>query len=366
MCEHYLGIISGTSLDAVDVACLKIANEKPQFVNAIAVAIPEALQKECRDIIRDKHCDLNQLLELDVQLGQLFAHASQQLLQQCGLAHSEIAAIGSHGQTIFHHPDSQYPSTLQLGDPNVIAEQTGITVVADFRRRDIAAGGQGAPLVPIFHNVLTGNDSKTAVVNIGGIANITCQSQSAETIGYDTGPGNGLMDAYCRAYLKKDMDNNGELAKTGTVNPDLLEQLLQDAYFSLPVPKSTGSEYFNLAWFEKFLRPSVTSNDVLATLAELTAMTIARAVSEFSVTKLYVCGGGAQNSFLLSRIQHHLKGVLVESTTGLGIHPDWIEASAFAYMAYLTLAHKKGNLASVTGARRNVILGGIYLSDGTS
>lgn len=360
MSELYIGVISGTSLDAIDVACIEIKNGNPAFINASAYNIPDNIQQQCRTLIQTKQTGLAELIELDVQLGRMFAAAINDFIRKNRLDLNNIKAIGSHGQTIYHHPDSDTPGTLQLGDPNTIAEQTGITVVADLRRRDMAAGGQGAPLVPIFHNALTHKNRNIAIVNIGGIANVTVQDNAGHTLGYDTGPGNGLMDSYCRHHLGKAWDENGATAASGIVDKTLLQHFLSDSYFSQSVPKSTGSEYFNLAWLTRHLSDTDKAEDVLATLAELTAITIANAIHACSAKHLYVCGGGVHNHFLIERIQHHVLPIEVSSIQALGIHPDWIEACAFGWLAYLTMNQQPGNVCTVTGAAREVILGGIY------
>lgn len=304
------------------------------------------------------HCDRG--------LGECFAKAALNLMETSGFR-GPVAAIGSHGQTIRHQPHGEQPFSLQLGDPNVIAERTGITTVADFRRRDMAAGGQGAPLVPAFHHaVFASLKEHRVLLNIGGIANISwLPAGSTEASGgFDTGPGNGLMDAWCQRHTGQTYDEGGHWAGSGKVIPSLLERLLAEPFFALPAPKSTGKELFNLDWLDARLgtQTRYAPEDIQRTLLELTTQSITRALPEDRPLGLYVCGGGALNTALMSRLGEELepRGVTVKTTTDLGINPEWVEAAAFAWLARQSLSGKAGNVPGVTGARGARILGAIY------
>jgi anhydro-N-acetylmuramic acid kinase len=303
---------------------------------------------------------------LDMELGTLFAQAALSVLKKTDLRPRDIRAIGSHGQTVRHRPGGRYPFTLQIGNPSMIAERTGITTVTDFRSRDIAAGGQGAPLVPAFHRWLFHSPSRNrAIVNIGGIANVTHLPASGAVTGFDTGPGNTLLDQWARCRLGKNYDEGGLWAQGGNVSTVLLERLLTDDYFAAPAPKSTGREYFNMAWLDvalSGLATSVTAQDVQATLVELSTRTIADALACLSpkTDEIYICGGGSHNTTLLHSLERHVGDTPVRTTQPLGLDPDWVEACAFAWLAQRTLAGLPGNLPSVTGATHAAILGGIY------
>ncbi len=365
----YIGLISGTSMDAVDAVLVSHDSMPPRLVAAHAHPIPEGLSARLQSIVSDGIPRGAETWHLDVQLGGLFADAVAQLLLQARVAAGDIAALGSHGQTIYHGPNDEPPVTVQIGDPNVIAERTGITTVADFRRRDMAAGGQGAPLVPAFHRAVLSKPGVTrAVVNIGGIANVTTLPEDidADVLGFDTGPGNTLMDMWCRRHRGAPMDSNGEWGAGGKLNPKLLDALLQDPYFEAAPPKSTGREYFNLDWLDSILKQppfrSTDPRDVQRTLCELTAATIAGAIETHAgdTQEILVCGGGALNPALMQMLAARAGNISVESTAAAGFDPRWIEAIAFSWFAKQTLEGKPSNLVSVTGARHAAILGGIY------
>jgi len=299
------------------------------------------------------------------ELGELFAEASNTLIKQANIERHQICAIGSHGQTLWHQPYGKHPFSLQLGDANIITERTGITTVADFRSRDIVAGGQGAPLVPAYHKELLSHPTKNrAIINIGGIANITllpATNSKKQTIGFDTGPGNGLIDAWVFEHKKCSFDKDGSWAQQGKVLPDILELLLRDDYFSMAPPKSTGKELFNLAWLYAKLGERLNTclpQDIQATLTELTAISISTNID--SSEEAYICGGGAHNKYLLNRLQKLLPDIKVASTQVLGIDPDWVEAMAFAWLSKQTIEGKPGNLPEATGASGKRILGAIY------
>jgi anhydro-N-acetylmuramic acid kinase len=305
---------------------------------------------------------------LDSEIGELFAAAANALLRQSGLKSDDIRAIGSHGQTIRHRPSPPQPFTLQIGNPAVIAHNTGITTVADFRRADMAVGGQGAPLVPAFHNaVFRSREFSRVVVNIGGMANLTVidKDPSNRIIGFDTGPGNVLINSWIEQRQQKTFDQDGQWAASGLVVRGLLELMLNDRYFSAQPPKSTGREHFHLQWIEKKLNEfasPVKDEDVQATLTELTAATITNDIKKFAAgsDEIYVCGGGVHNGVLMDHLRKFLVPRRVAPTSTLGIDPDFVEAATFAWLAKCTMDGIAGNLPSVTGARKNVVLGAIY------
>jgi anhydro-N-acetylmuramic acid kinase len=361
--------MSGTSLDGVDVAITTLeSSSKFQFIAAQTFPFPEQLHLKLQRLITDPYCALQELGEVDIALGQLIGQSINQLLNTRQLSAQDIVAIGSHGQTLFHSPNGEFPFSMQIGNAHVIAEITGITTVADFRQRDIAAGGQGAPLVPAFHQTLFRDDNEERViVNIGGISNITLlPATSNETvIGFDTGPGNALLDYWTTLHLGKAYDENGHWAKSGKCNENLLAIFLNEPYFKQAIPKSTGRELFNKAWLDDKLNEysqELAPTDVQATLVELTALTIAEDIEAYtnSNSNVFICGGGAHNDYLVSRIQSLLNNNKISTTDALGLHPDGVEACAFAWLAYRTIHQQAGNLAAVTGARHPVVLGAIY------
>lgn len=365
MSDYYVGLMSGTSIDAVDVAVADFSISPPKCVAAHSLPIGSDLKQRILDLCSPGESEIERMGQLDVELGQLFAEAILQVVDQAGLLPEQITAVGSHGQTIRHEPELQHPFTLQIGDPNTIAQKTGITTVADFRRRDLVAGGQGAPLAPAYHHwFLQGLGG--AVVNIGGMANITLLSADPETdvIGFDAGPGNVLIDYWMHRAYGKSLDRDGAVARSGTISEPLLAEMRREPFFHQLPPKSTGRETFNGAWFDRHYAQvsSLSEEDVAATLVELTAVTIAESLFLQPVTEksLWICGGGARNGYLLERIADHLPGWQVESSVVVGMDPDWLEAMAFAWLARQTLNGLSGNIPSVTGAREPVILGGIY------
>jgi anhydro-N-acetylmuramic acid kinase len=285
------------------------------------------------------------------------------LLKQEGLRADDIEAIGSHGQTLWHEPNGEFPFSMQLGNPSVLAVETGIMVVADFRSKDVASGGQGAPFAPAFHKELFGNIEGCAVVNIGGMANISVFSSTL--IGYDTGCGNVLMDLWVLECLGKTYDRDGMWAESGDVHKALLDNLLSDNYFKLNYPKSTGREYFNKGFLRKYLEgfDKISVVDIQATLLALTVRTIANEIKKFSIKKLLVCGGGARNGYLMRELQRELPSIEVESTDSYGVSSDDMEAMIFAWLAYKRLRNENIDLKTVTGAKYNKILGGIYASN---
>ena len=371
--ERYIGLMSGSSLDGIDAVLVSFEASSPQLLAQLVHPLEPELISELDALTRPGMDELARLCGADVLLGECFANAVMNLLEQAGMTGAEVRAIGSHGQTIRHYPDSQTPTTLQIGDPNIIAERTGLITVADFRRRDMAAGGQGAPLVPAFHQaVLHDPEQNRVIVNIGGIANITVlpANPTSGIIGFDTGPGNALLDAWIKQQRNVNYDHHGEWAASGKVHPELLTAMLGEPYFFRAAPKSTGRDIFNLEWLNNCW-PTVSALsavDVQATLLELTAVTIADAVREASPVpdQVLICGGGVHNITLLQRLNSLLSGQQVLSTRDVGLDPDWVEAMAFAWLARQTLHHQAGNLPAVTGARQPVILGGVYAGSAVS
>lgn len=365
---YYIGLMSGTSMDSIDAALVEIGAGKTRLLQAISHSWPQALEARLRSLASSEACTLRELGELDHLCGHEFAHAALKLVDACGLDTGRIRAIGSHGQTIHHHPRPPAPFTLQIGDPNIIAEKTGITVVADFRRRDMAAGGQGAPLVPAFHQAVFQHPAKNRVIlNIGGIANITMLPASGQhSTGFDTGPGNCLMDLWCARKRGRPYDNNGDWAARGNPDDELVRALSDDSYFQLPPPKSTGTEYFGGEWLDRKLKahPGLSDEDVQASLLAFTASTISQAIERWApaAEEVLVCGGGVHNQALLNKLSRLISPIPVRSTGDIagGLDPDWVEAAAFAWLARQALEGIPGNLPSVTGARHPVILGGIY------
>lgn len=363
----YIGLISGTSMDGVDCTLVDFS-EGCRVLDAFSDPYPPALRDRLIALLKNPACcNLDELGALDRELADRFAGAVRTLLERNRLPPDRIAAVGSHGQTIRHRPpdgaSTHTPYTLQAGDPNRIAELTGITTVADFRRRDMAAGGQGAPLVPAFHAaVLADGAVRRAVVNIGGIANVTVL-EHGDVRGFDTGPGNCLLDAWMREHFGRHYDDKGETAAGGAAVPALLARLLDDPYFRQAPPKTTGPEYFNLDWLSPHLAGQHAGPaDVLHTLNLLTATTIARAVNEQapSAEQVLLCGGGVHNRLLVKQLGELMPGRLVDTTAAAGLNPDFVEAAAFAWLARRTLSGQPGTAPSVTGASHATVLGGIY------
>lgn len=359
MNELFIGLMSGTSADGVDAALVDFSTHQPQLIANHYSVFSSTLRKQILALCQPGPDEINRLGELDVLLGNTFADSVNTLLKNQNISPENIRAVGSHGQTIRHHPNRQF--TLQVGDPNIIAAKTGITTIADFRRRDIAHGGQGAPLVPVFHHhVFKDKKINRAIVNIGGIANITLLPANDEFIlGFDTGPGNILLDAWAEKHLQQRCDEKGAWASQGQIDNTLLEKLLSDDYFKLPAPKSSGHEYFNLTWLQKYLPDQINAVDAQATLTFLTARTIIDAINQhLPNSEILICGGGVHNHCLMQHLM--TLAPFVHTTKIYGIDPDWMEAMAFAWLAKQTLDGKIGNMTAVTGAKRSTILGGIY------
>ena len=357
--------MSGTSLDAIDAALVRFEDHNARLLCTHEADFPVKLRNRLLNLINEPdHVSLDHLGEVDRELGQAYASAVGKLLAVGETSATDVTAIGCHGQTIRHAPEGETPFTLQIGNAAVLAAETGIQVVSDFRSADMAVGGQGAPLAPAFHQfAFAADDCERAIINIGGIANISVLRPGADVTGYDTGPGNTLLDQWCEQHLAKPYDDNGTWAAEGEINNALLDSLLADAYFSQPPPKSIGREYFNNDWLQRHLSgnpETLRPADIQATLAEMTARSIATAVVEqTAATEVYLCGGGANNAFLTGRIAAQLTGRTVAPTNELGIAAEWVEAAAFAWLARARLHNEPGNLPSVTGASRAILLGSI-------
>lgn len=361
----YIGLISGTSADGIDAALVSFENETPHLVGARVHPWPDALRAQILAVAQDEtRLDLDAYGRLDVAIGAEFAEATAALLSHTDTPASRVRAVGSHGQTLRHRPHGKHPFTLQVGDPSVIAEHCGIDVVADFRRADVAAGGQGAPLLPAVHAMLLGRPGHTRVVlNLGGIANITVLRSDGHVSGFDTGPANGLMDAWCLRHLGEPFDRDGALARRGRVDSELLGALLADPYFAAPPPKSTGREHFHLMWLDGHARVrALPVEDVQATLLELSARSIGAAIRTHApeATDVLACGGGVHNVLLMERLRALLAPAALGSTASEGVDPDFLEATAFAWLARQRLLGRPGNLPAVTGAAGPRVLGAIW------
>lgn len=368
MTALYVGLMSGTSMDGIDAVLVDCFTQKPHLVATHSKPWPDSIRQQLTQAQQLDDEAVFGLGELDKAIAEQFAEATLELVTIAGTDANEIIAIGSHGQTIRHRPHAEKPFSLQLGNGQRIADLTGIQTIADFRSADIEAGGEGAPLASAFHNaVLRSNSENRCVVNIGGIANITLlpADNSATVTGYDTGPGNNLMDGWIKQHSSRPYDNNGDWARSGQINDALLTRLKADEYFQLPSPKSTGFEYFNQDWLRQHNVAALPAEDVQTTLCELTATTIADAVlaTDIDINRVLICGGGVHNSYCLERLQSLLAVTAVESTEMHGVHPDWVEAMAFAWLAQCNIEGKPGNLPSVTGAREAVVLGSLSTPD---
>lgn len=361
MSELYIGLMSGTSADGIDAALVDFSQTQPKLVHSHYYKFSPDLRQTILGLCQPGADEIKRMGDLDILLGKAFADTTNTLLQESRTSAKQVRAIGCHGQTIRHYPDRSF--TLQVGDPNIIAAKTGITTIADFRRRDMAHGGQGAPLIPAFHQAIFAKKGyNRAVVNIGGIANITLLPDDNQTVsGFDTGPGNTLLDAWTEKYLQQTYDRDGSWASQGNVNQALFEKLFADPFFHLSPPKSTGREYFNLGWLENYLPASLSPVDVQTTLVALTAHSIINAIKQYFLQgEIFICGGGVHNLFLMEQLRNHAGTLSVHSTQKLDIDPDWVEAIAFAWLAKQTLAGNTSNIPAVTGAKQSAVLGGIY------
>lgn len=377
MSEYYVGLMSGTSVDSIDAIIVDLSNDKIQLCETHSHAIPDNLRRDVIALFEPGDNEIDRLGAIDIAMGQLFAQAALQVIKKAGLTPSQVKAIGSHGQTIRHRPSTGLKSsarveidnngfTLQIGDPNTLAELSGVTTVADFRRRDMACGGQGAPFAPAFHQAMMPDNVNTAVfLNMGGIANITLMHNQSIVCGFDTGPANCLMDAWIQQHKHQSYDSEGTWAKSGHVNKVLLAKLLTDGYFSRPPPKSTGREQFTLVWLERHLTnisTELSSVDIQATLLALSSHSIAGAIKALpnQPSVVYCCGGGTKNLALIEALELQCPDYIFTDTTELGIAPSWIEASAFAWFAQRTMTGQTLDLQAVTGANAKRVAGAIY------
>lgn len=364
----FLGLISGTSMDGVDAALVHFHGPELHTETTVTHPYPGTLRSRLQHAIQpEAKLSVHEFATLDIEIGQHFAHTALALLQGCGVGIEQVAAIGSHGQTLRHHACGPAPYSLQLGSPATIAATTGITTIADFRSLDVAMGGQGAPLVPPFHAwCFSAADESRAVVNIGGIANISLlpKASATATAGFDTGPGNCLMDDWVQLVRGIDYDRDGAWAASGTVIDDLLENWLADPYFDQAPPKSTGREYFNRGFIERQLVKSGVAQhpaeDIQATLCELSVETIARALEHIDdLTTVLICGGGAHNTCLTERLGRRLPRLKLQSTQDFGLDPDYVEACAFAWLACRRLNGQPVTLTS-SERQRGLLLGAVY------
>lgn len=359
----YIGLMTGTSLDNIDAALVTFG-KTPCLLATHTEPLPSPLRAELLKLTREGADEIHRLMRCDRMLGLLYSQAVRRLLANSGTDAKAVRAIGSHGQTLRHAPDADPPWTLQIGDPATLAIQTGITVVADFRRQDIAAGGHGAPLAPGFHAAAFRSETEDRVIlNLGGIANITVLPRQGNVTGFDTGPASSLLDLWIQQHRQAPFDCSGAWARSGRIQQALLDQWIAGTpWFQLPPPKSTGREVFGLDWLERHVPALPCAADVQATLVEFSARTIAGAITGHAPPRavIYACGGGAQNDYLMERIHANLPDHPIKTTATLGIDPGWVEAAAFAWLAKQRLDGKPGNLPSVTGASKPLVLGAIY------
>lgn len=366
----FVGLMSGTSMDSIDAAIVECTPSSTTLIATREHPISSATRLRIATLSQSGHDEIENMGRLDRELGKLFAEATLELLKVSGTPANKITAIGSHGQTIRHRPPSaakigEECFTLQIGDPNTIAECTGITTVADFRRRDMAAGGEGAPLAPAFHRAAFASAGvNRAIVNIGGIANATILQGEELAMGFDTGPGNTLLDQWISEHRGARYDANGDWAAEGEVSQRLLESMLCHPFLSQRGPRSTGKEAFNLDWLNSCHSslPTINAQNTQATLSEFTAQSIVSGLrsSAISLDEVYVCGGGAHNTDLMRRLYRLLSPIHLSTTETIGMDPDWVEAAAFAWLAQQTLKDLAGNAPAVTGASGPRILGGIF------
>lgn len=365
---RYIGIMSGTSLDGIDVALIEVNNSRRVPINIIgfeSIELPDTLKQSIIKISHDP-VTMREVQSVSVACAELYADATNLLLKNYDVDPITIKAIGCHGITVWHQPDESPRCSTQIIEPNYLAYLTGIDVVTDFRTMDMAAGGQGAPLVPAFHRIMTKSLDDCIWLNIGGIANISVLTDS-NIFGYDTGPGNTLINHYCQSYFGRDYDDKGNVARQGQVHQSLLNELLQDAYFSKSAPKSTGKERFNKAWVEKACRDlslQLSGEDLLCSLTHLSAITISAEINKYNVKQVIVSGGGSYNNFLMSILESYLPNKLIRTSETLGIESQQVEAAAFAWLAYCRINGVSANTPSVTGAESQVVLGGWYKGSG--
>jgi len=356
----FVGLMSGTSLDGADAALVDLSPSIPHTLAFATVPFPAALREQIMSLSEPGKDSLELAGRVSIELADLYARAVEAVLVGGGVTRGAITAIGCHGQTVRHRPDLGF--TIQLNDPARLAERTGIDVVADFRRRDMAAGGQGAPLVPAFHEAVFRDTLRSrAVVNIGGISNITWLPPGRRTLGFDCGPGNVLLDGWARRHLGRDFDEDGQWASRGRTDAGLLDRLLEEPFLDAPPPKSTGRELFRLAWLEEKLPSEYQPADVQSTLTDFTARSIVDSIDRFcpETQEIYLSGGGARNGALVTRIAD-LARRPVEKTDTLGVPTGHVESMAFAWLAMKCMRREPVDLTAATGARAPRVLGAIY------
>jgi len=362
--DIYIGLMSGTSADSIDCAALDLSSEEIKVLSCSNFEIPVDLKKDIIQSSQSEKIEQELINDLDFRMAELLVDSVKEIISYSGIEVEDIKAIGSHGQTIKHEPKSKNPYTLQIGDPKKISNDLNITTVGNFRDDDIKAGGEGAPLTPVFHNKFFGSDRKRkSIVNIGGITNITALNYP-ELIGFDTGPGNCLMDCWSRIHDVGDYDDKGSWASSGTINLPLLGMMMEDEYFSRKYPKSTGPDYFNLEWIEENLSrlsEDISIEDVQATLVQVTVISLIESINSLNLSNenIYLCGGGVHNDFLCSEI-NKLSKAKVGTTLELGIDPNYVEAICFGWLAKQRIENKSFNLSEITGSKGKVYLGKIY------
>ena len=364
MADIYIGLMSGTSADSIDCATMDFSSEEIKVLSCNNFEIPEALREDIIKSSQSEIIDQESIDDLNFKMAEVLVDSVREIISDSNIEVEDIKAIGSHGQTIKHEPKSENPYTLQIGDPQKISNDLNITTVGHFRHDDIRAGGEGAPLTPVFHKKVFGSGSeRKAIVNIGGITNITALNYP-ELIGFDTGPGNCLMDCWSRIHNVGDYDDKGSWASSGTVNRSLQEVMMRDEYFTRKYPKSTGPDYFNYEWIEKNLLKlpkEIPAEDVQATLLQLTVVSLIDSLNLLNLSNenIYLCGGGVHNDFLCNEINKQNKG-RVGTTLELGIDPDYLEAICFGWLAKQRIKNKSFNLSKITGSNGEVYLGRIY------
>lgn len=366
----YIGMMSGTSLDGVDIAALRFAaDDSFELLAASTEPYPDDLREAIRSVADDATTSINAACTLDVRLGRHYADVANRFIDEKKFDHQAIRAIGNHGQTVRHQPNVTYPYTLQLGSGEILSTATGLTAITNFRGADIALGGQGAPLAPAFHQAaFHSHNENRAIINIGGIANVThLPAKTDQTVlGFDTGPGNTLIDHWTRQHFNQSYDEGGQIASSGTINSELVDHILiSESFFRQEPPKSTGTDYFSIDWMNHHLNSPADPADMLATLCELTARSICLGIEQLKqpVDQCFICGGGAHNTFLMQRLKVNLpRNCQLSTTNELGIDPDYVEAIAFAWLARQCLLSRPGNLPSVTQSRKSAILGSIHNS----
>ena len=366
MAELFIGLMSGTSVDSIDSALVNFDKDTVELLEWNSSSIEKTLKERIFNEVNNDKISKVEIEKLDLELGKVFGNAANKLLQKAEVSSSDVVAIGSHGQTIKHAPNAPSPFSLQIGSPKEIAGITNIKTVADFRTADIVAGGQGAPLTPLFHSFIFKKNklSEGLVINIGGISNLTYFNDPTESIiAYDCGPGNCLLDTWSRTNNKGDFDAEGAWASSGKVVPNLLKKMLKDSFFKKPPPKSTGTDYFNLKWINKKISEfgEVSSEDIQATLTELSAQVIFKELKDLKAEKkpIYLCGGGIHNLFLVKRLEELIQN-RISTTSEIGIDADFLEACCFAWLAKERLDNTKFDLSKITGSKEKILLGEIW------